>query len=218
MPNKLVILDRDGTINEASDEFVKSPDEWRPLPGALEAIARLNHAGFQVVVVSNQAGLGRGLLDMVQINAMHAKMHKMLAAVGGRVEAIFLCPHTPEEACTCRMPAPGLFEQIAERWGVSLAGVPVLGDQLCDLQAGRSAGCEPHLVLTGLGTRWRDQPLSAGFPDNTRIHVDLPAFVDEFLSQQAAQLKQSKQAAKSQQPPLEKTGPGAVPAPKEMDL
>ena len=218
MPNKLVILDRDGTINEASDEFVKSPDEWRPLPGALEAIARLNHAGFQVVVVSNQAGLGRGLLDMVQINAMHAKMHKMLAAVGGRVEAIFLCPHTPEEACACRMPAPGLFEQIAERWGVSLAGVPVLGDQLCDLQAGRSAGCEPHLVLTGLGARWRDQPLSAGFPDNTRIHVDLPAFVDEFLSQQAAQLKQSKQAAKSQPPPLEKTEPGAAPAPKEMDF
>jgi D-glycero-D-manno-heptose 1,7-bisphosphate phosphatase len=194
MPIKLVILDRDGTINEASDEFVKSPEEWRPLPGALEAIARLNHAGYQVVVVSNQAGLGRGLLDMVQINAMHAKMHKMLAAVGGRVEAIFLCPHTPEEACACRMPAPGLFEQIAERWGISLAGVPVLGDQLCDVQAGSVAGCEPHLVLTGLGAQWRDQPLAVGFPPETQVHQDLPTFVDDFLAKQAVQIKQSKVA------------------------
>jgi D-glycero-D-manno-heptose 1,7-bisphosphate phosphatase len=194
MANKLVILDRDGTINEASDEFVKSPDEWRPLPGALEAIARLNHAGYQVVVVSNQAGLGRGLLDMVQINAMHAKMHKMLAAVGGRVEAIFLCPHTPEEACSCRMPAPGLFEKIAERWGISLAGVPVLGDQLCDVQAGSSAGCEPHLVLTGLGAQWRNQPLSAGFPANTLVHQDLA--VDYFLTKQMSQLKHSKKSGR----------------------
>jgi histidinol-phosphate phosphatase family protein len=112
---KLVILDRDGTINEDSDDYVKSPSEWQPLPGALEAIARLNHAGWHVVVATNQSGLGRGLFDVASLNAMHAKMHSMLAAVGGRVDAVFYCPHGPEEACRCRKPEPGLFEQIVER-------------------------------------------------------------------------------------------------------
>jgi len=182
---KLVILDRDGTINEGRTDFVSSPEEWVPLPGALEAIARLNHAGFHVVVVSNQPGLGRGLFDVSTLNAMHAKMHKALAAVGGRVDVIFYCPHGPEEHCNCRMPAPGLFEQISDRYGMSLAGVPVVGDRLRDLQAGASVGCEPHLVLTGAYATGVADPLPPDFPPGTRVHADLGAFA-EFLVERDA--------------------------------
>src|SRR4051812_31845735 len=167
---KLVILDRDGTINADSDEFVKSPEEWQPLPGALEAIARLNHAGWHCVIASNQSGLGRGLFDVSQLNAMHAKMHKMLAEMGGRIDAIFYCPHSPDENCTCRKPLPGLFEQIAERFAVDLKGVPVVGDGLRALQAGGAGGCEPHLVLTGKGEALRGQPLPPTYPPGTRVH------------------------------------------------
>ena len=146
---KLVILDRDGTINHDSDDFIKSPEEWEPIPGALAAIAKLNHAGWHVVVATNQSGLGRGLFDVASLNAMHAKMHTMLAAVGGRVDAIFYCPHAPDEGCRCRKPEPGLFEQIGERYGISLDGVPAVGDAPRDLVSAVTAGCEPHLVLTG---------------------------------------------------------------------
>jgi D-glycero-D-manno-heptose 1,7-bisphosphate phosphatase len=179
---KLVILDRDGTINEDSDEFVKSPEEWIPQPGALEAIARLNHAGWHVVIVSNQSGLGRGLFDVVQLNAMHAKMHKLLAAVGGRVDAVFYCPHAPDEACACRKPKPGLFEQVADRFGVDLKDVPAVGDSLRDLQAAVAAGCEPHLVLTGKGHQYRGQPLPEDFPAGTLKHEDLMAFANFLVA------------------------------------
>ena len=148
---KLVILDRNGTINVHREDFVKSDIEWTPLPGALEAVAKLNHAGWHVVIASNQSGLGRGLFDMASLNAMHAKMHKMLAAVGGRVDAVFYCPHSPDEGCDCRKPAPGLFRQIGDRYGIDLKDVPTAGDSLRDLQAGAAAGCEPHLLLTGMG-------------------------------------------------------------------
>jgi len=178
---KICILDRDGTINEDSDEFVKSPAEWTPLPGALEAIAKLNHAGWHVVVVTNQSGLGRGLFDVAALNAMHTKMHTMLAAVGGRVDAIFYCPHGPEEQCNCRKPAPGLFEQIAERYGMDLAGVPAVGDSLRDLVAGASVGCAPHLVLTGKGAAYRGRTLPEEFPRDTMVHADLGAFVDHLV-------------------------------------
>ncbi|KQP48650.1 D-glycero-beta-D-manno-heptose 1,7-bisphosphate 7-phosphatase [Pseudorhodoferax sp. Leaf274] len=182
---KLVILDRDGTINVDSDEFVKSPDEWQPLPGALEAIARLNHAGWHVVVATNQSGLGRGLFDVVSLNAIHTKMHKALAALGGRIDAVFYCPHTPDNHCACRKPQPGLFQQIGERLGVDLKDVPTAGDSARDLQAGVAAGCEPHLVLTGKSAAWRDQgtppPLPVDFPANTIVHLDLAAFA-EFLT------------------------------------
>jgi D-glycero-D-manno-heptose 1,7-bisphosphate phosphatase len=132
---KLLILDRDGTINADSTDYIKSPDEWTPLPGALEAIARLNQAGWHVVLASNQSGLGRGLFDMTALNAMHAKMQQQLAKVGGRVDAIFYCPHTPDDHCDCRKPLPGLFIQIGERYGVDLARVPAVGDSLLDLVA-----------------------------------------------------------------------------------
>ena len=183
MHTRLVILDRDGTINADSDEYVKSADEWQPLPGALDAIARLNHAGWHVVVASNQSGLGRGLFDVAALNAMHAKMHKLLTAAGGRIDAVFYCPHSPEEACACRKPLPGLFEQIGERYGMDLHGVHTVGDTLRDLQAGAAMGCLPHLVLTGKGEKLRDQPLPPDFPAGTRVHNDLMAFADWLLAQ-----------------------------------
>jgi D-glycero-D-manno-heptose 1,7-bisphosphate phosphatase len=182
---KLVILDRDGTINADSDEFVKSPEEWQPLPGALEAIARMNHAGWHVAVASNQSGLGRGLFDVAALNAMHAKMHKLLGALGGRIDAVFYCPHGPDEGCSCRKPLPGLYQQIAERFGVDLEDVPVVGDSLRDLQAAVAAGCEPHLVLSGKSAGLRGQPLPAAFPPATRVHEDLAAFA-EWLAARGA--------------------------------
>jgi D-glycero-D-manno-heptose 1,7-bisphosphate phosphatase len=181
MNNKLVILDRDGTINQDSDDYVKSPEEWIPLPGALEAIARLNHAGWQVVVASNQSGLGRGLFDMATLNAMHAKMNKLLTAVGGRIDAVFFCPHGPEDQCNCRKPLPGLFEQIGERLGIVLNGTHVVGDSLRDMQAAVAAGCSPHLVLTGNSEVLRGSDLPSTFPAGTHKHLDLNAFVDSLL-------------------------------------
>jgi D-glycero-D-manno-heptose 1,7-bisphosphate phosphatase len=151
--------------------------------GALEAIARLNHAGWHVVVASNQSGLGRGLFDVAALNAMHTKMHKLLSAVGGRIDAVFYCPHSPDEPCQCRKPAPGLFEQIGERYGMELTGVHTVGDSLRDLQAGAAAGCAPHLVLTGKGQKLRGLALPADFPQGTRVHDDLAAFVDWLLTQ-----------------------------------
>jgi len=179
---KLCILDRDGTINHDSAEYVKSPAEWQPLPGALEAIAKLNHAGWHVVLATNQSGLGRGLFDVAALNAMHAKMHTMLAAVGGRIDAIFYCPHAPDEACHCRKPEPGLFEQIGERYGIDLKAVPVAGDTARDLIAGSTVGCEPHLVLTGKSEGLRGRALPDGFPAGTTIHNDLSAFADFLVA------------------------------------
>lgn len=183
-PIKLVILDRDGTINEDSAEFIKSADEWLPLPGALEAIARLNHAGWHVVVASNQSGLGRGLFEVSELNDIHAKMHSMLAAAGGRVDAVFYCPHTAAEGCHCRKPASGLFEQISDRYGFGLKNVPVVGDALRDLVAGTAAGCEPHLVLTGKGAAYKGRSLPETFPANTRVHADLAAFAEFLLDRE----------------------------------
>jgi D-glycero-D-manno-heptose 1,7-bisphosphate phosphatase len=186
MPIKLVILDRDGTINRASDEFVKSPEEWHPLPGALEAISRLNHAGFHVVLATNQSGLGRGLFDMAALNAVHGFMLKNLAAAGGRIDAIFYCPHAPDEGCACRKPAPGLLLQIQERYGIELNGVPYVGDSLRDMQAAQAAGCAPHLVLTGRHADLKSQGLSPNFPAQTQVHADLGAFVDHLLGGETA--------------------------------
>ncbi len=179
---KLVILDRDGTINADSTDYIKSPDEWTPLPGALEAIARLNHAGWHVVIASNQSGLGRGLFDVAALNAIHTKMNRMLAAAGGRVDAIFYCPHAPDDNCHCRKPEPGLFEQIGERYGTDLSEVHAVGDSLRDLVAATKAGCQPHLVLTGHGAALRGQALPDLFPANTQVHADLAAFAEWLLA------------------------------------
>ena len=181
---KLVILDRDGTINEDRDDFVKTPDEWVPIPGALEAIARLNQAGWHTVIATNQSGLGRGTFDMAALSAMHTKMNQVLAQQGGRIDAVFFCPHAPEDACNCRKPLPGLFEQIAERFGVELADVPVVGDSLRDLQAGAAVGCPPHLVRTGKAAALdaaQIDALCAQVP-GTLVHADLAAFADHLLA------------------------------------
>jgi D-glycero-D-manno-heptose 1,7-bisphosphate phosphatase len=189
---KLIILDRDGTINDDRDDFVKSPQEWVPISGALEAIARLNQAGWHVVVASNQSGVGRGLLDAAALNAIHAKMHKLLAAVGGKVDAVFFCPHRPEDGCACRKPAPGLFAQILQRYGLNTldTAVHAVGDTARDLQAAVATGCQPHLVLTGKAKALRGQlkngssttVATADFPTSMRVHDDLAAFAEYLLT------------------------------------
>lgn len=184
---KLLILDRDGTLNRSRDDKVASPDEWEPLPGALEAVARLNHGGWRVVLATNQSGIGRGLFDMASLNAIHAKMQRQLAAAGARVEAIFICPHAPEDGCECRKPAPGLFRQIGARFGVPLAEVPAAGNSLRHVQAGVAAGCPAHLLLTGLSASLAGVAPAAiaGLPPGTQVHADLSAFADWLLSQPA---------------------------------
>jgi D-glycero-D-manno-heptose 1,7-bisphosphate phosphatase len=180
---KLIILDRDGTINEDRDDFVKSPEEWVPLPGALEAIARLNHAGWHTVLATNQSGLGRGLFDMAMLNAMHARMNQMLAKHGGRIDAVFFCPHAPEEQCDCRKPLPGLMLQIGDRYGVDLADVPLVGDSLRDIQAGAAAGCPTHLVRTGKVGQLDETQLSLVLQQvpGTQVHDDLAAFAEAII-------------------------------------
>jgi len=176
---KLVILDRDGVINYDSHDFIKSPDEWRPIPGSLEAIARLNHAGFRVVVATNQSGVGRGLLDIGTLNAIHEKLHKALGQVGGRLDAIFYCPHTGDSHCECRKPRPGMLEEIGRRFNVDMAGVPCVGDSERDLLAAQTVGAQPMLVLTGKG----EMTLRQGkFPKNTVIFPDLAFAVSALLA------------------------------------
>jgi D-glycero-D-manno-heptose 1,7-bisphosphate phosphatase len=183
---KLIILDRDGTINQDRKDFVKAPDEWVPLPGALEAIARLSEAGWHIFIASNQSGLGRGLFDMASLNAMHKKMHRMLNDLGGRIDAVFFCPHEPSEACDCRKPLPGLYNQIIERTGAEPDQVHAVGDSLRDIQAAVSAGCIPHLVLTGNGRALQQRLPLPEFPSDTAIHQDLAAFADALLAAPAA--------------------------------
>jgi D-glycero-D-manno-heptose 1,7-bisphosphate phosphatase len=174
---KLIVLDRDGVINYDSEQFIKSPDEWRPIPGSLEAISRLNHAGFRVVVATNQSGLGRGLFDMATLIAINDKMHKALAQLGGRIDALFYCPHTADSACECRKPKPGMLIEIGNRFGVELTGVPCVGDSVRDLQAAAAIEAQPILVLSGKGEKTlRD----GAFPANTVIFPDL-AFVATAL-------------------------------------
>ena len=174
---KLIVLDRDGVINYDSEQFIKSPDEWRPIPGSLEAISRLNHAGFRVVVATNQSGLGRGLFDMATLIAINDKMHKALGQLGGRIDAVFYCPHTADSGCECRKPKPGMLTEIGNRFGVELTGVPCVGDSVRDLQAAAAVEAQPILVLSGKG----EKTLRDGvFPTNTVIFPEL-AFVATAL-------------------------------------
>jgi D-glycero-D-manno-heptose 1,7-bisphosphate phosphatase len=153
MNMKLIILDRDGVINQDSDKFIKTPDEWKPIPGSLEAIALLNKNGYRVVVASNQSGIDRGLFDMATLNAIHAKMHKALAQFGGHIDAVFFCPHAADSQCECRKPRTGLFLQIEERFHAELQGVPAIGDSLRDVEAAVLVGAWPILVETGKGKK-----------------------------------------------------------------
>jgi D-glycero-D-manno-heptose 1,7-bisphosphate phosphatase len=175
---KLVILDRDGVINIDSDRFIKSPEEWRPIPGALEAIARLNGAGFHVAVATNQSGIERGLLDMNALNAIHSKMLKAAQQVGAHIDAIYYCPHSSDTDCRCRKPLPGMFLDIGKRLNVALKGVPCIGDGLRDLQAAAAAGGQPCLVLSGKG---KATLATGNLPQGTQVFTDLNAAVDKIL-------------------------------------
>lgn len=175
---KLVILDRDGVINKDSDNFIKSPAEWIPIAGSLEAIALLNQHGFRVVVATNQSGVARGLFDMVTLNAIHDKMHHAVAQVGGHIEAIFYCPHAAADHCECRKPKSQMIEDIGHRFSIDLNNVASVGDALRDLQAFANVGCQPMLVKTGKGK----QTLAAGnLPKDTLVFANLAEAVDYII-------------------------------------
>jgi D-glycero-D-manno-heptose 1,7-bisphosphate phosphatase len=171
---KLIILDRDGVINHDSDLYIKSPDEWKAIPGSLDAIARLTQWGYRVVVATNQSGIGRGLFEMDTLNAIHDKMIKAVAQAGGRIDAVFFCPHTNADKCGCRKPKPGMLEEIATRYNAELEGVPAIGDSLRDLQAAEAMGAQPMLVLTGKGKKTQADP---ALPPGTLTFPDLAAAV-----------------------------------------
>ena len=174
---KLIILDRDGVINEDSDAFVKSVDEWIPLPGSIDAIARLSQAGWTVAIATNQSGLARGHFSEKTLQAMHQRLHDLVTEQGGQIDLIQYCPHGPDDGCDCRKPLPGLFQQIAAHYAVALDGVPTVGDSLRDLQAGVAMGCQPYLVRTGKGRMTEGKSLPAG----TRVFDDLAAVASYLL-------------------------------------
>jgi D-glycero-D-manno-heptose 1,7-bisphosphate phosphatase len=169
---KLVILDRDGVVNFDSDQYIKSPAEWRPIPGSIEAIARLNQNGWRIAVATNQSGIARGLFDMATLNAINDKMMELVFRQGGRIDALFFCPHAAAEGCDCRKPRTGMLEEIAARFHTELKGVPVIGDSLKDLQAAEAIGALPILVLTGKGAATQ---AAGGLPKKTVVFDDLAA-------------------------------------------
>lgn len=175
--DKLIILDRDGVINEDSDAYVKSLEEWIPIPGSIEAIARLSKAGWLIAVATNQSGLARGFFGHDDLQLMHDALQQRVAEQGGRVDLIRFCPHGPDDLCDCRKPRSGMFKQIAEHFCLPLDGVPVVGDSLRDLEAGMAVGCEPYLVRTGKGSQTELKAL----PDGTRIFDNLAAVADHLL-------------------------------------
>lgn len=195
---KLVVVDRNGTLNVWREDWVKAPEEFEPLPRALEAVARLNQAGWHVVVASNLSGLGRGLFDMVALNGIHQKLNACLAAVGGRIDAIFYCPHAPEDNCRCRKPLTGLYEDIAERVGVELPDIHVVGDSLVDIEGAKAAGCHAHLVLSGRYSGLSDEervPILAQV-GNASVHADLAAFADVLLGAERRKAQEAKNEAR----------------------
>jgi D-glycero-D-manno-heptose 1,7-bisphosphate phosphatase len=175
---KLVILDRDGVINFDSDAYIKSPDEWKPIPGSLDAIARLTQAGYHIAVATNQAGVGRGLFEMATLNAIHDKMHRAVGQAGGRIDAVFYCPHAREANCGCRKPKPGLYEEISKRFNMSLKKVPCIGDSQRDLEAAAAVGGQPMLVLTGKGKLTRSEDK---LPAGTLVFGNLAEAIDSLL-------------------------------------
>ncbi len=174
---KLVILDRDGTINHDSEHFIKSPAEWRPIAGSLEAIARLTQAGLRIVVATNQSGIARGLLDTATLISIHDTLQRAAAQAGGRIDAFFFCPHAADSACKCRKPQPGMLLEVARRFNISLENTYMVGDALRDVQAAAAAGARPVLVLTGRGRKTRD---AGGLPPGTEVFDDLAAFAERL--------------------------------------
>ena len=178
-PKGLVILDRDGVINRESSAFVKSADEWVPLSGSLRAIAALSNAGYTVAIASNQSGLARGLFDRKALRAIHRKLRKLVAAEGGHIDRIVICPHGPDDGCACRKPKPGLLRRLGRYYGIDLSGVPIVGDSLRDLEAAAAAGARPILVRTGNG-RKTELALGGAF-QGTETFDDLAAVADALV-------------------------------------
>ena len=179
---KYVILDRDGVINQDSEKFIKSPEEWVPINGSLEAIARLSRAGYRIFIATNQSGVARGLFDIETLNAIHQKMLQEIQHLGGTVDAILFCPHGPDDGCDCRKPEPGLYLEIAHRTSISLKNVPVIGDSLRDLLAAESVGARPILVKTGKGRRTLKH--HADELSHLSVYDDLASAVDMLLLEQ----------------------------------
>ncbi|MEJ2608620.1 MAG: D-glycero-beta-D-manno-heptose 1,7-bisphosphate 7-phosphatase [Candidatus Thiodiazotropha sp.] len=169
---KLIILDRDGVINRDSDNYIKHPDEWHPIEGSLEAIAKLNRAGYRVFIATNQSGIARGLFNINTLNAIHRKMTDAVQQVGGHIEGILFCPHGPDDGCHCRKPNPGLYEEISRRSQTLLDNIPVVGDSLRDLQAALAVKAQPILVHSGKGQKTLSN-LSGAL-------TDVPNFKDLF--------------------------------------
>jgi len=174
---KLVVLDRDGTINHDSDQYIKSPAEWRPIDGSLEAIARLTQADYHIVVATNQSGIARGLFDTTTLIAIHDMLQRAVAQVGGRIDAFFFCPHAADSACECRKPKPGMLLEIASRFNVSIESVYMVGDARRDLEAAAAAGAKPVLVLTGKGKKTQKE---GKLPPGTTVFADLAAFAEHL--------------------------------------
>ena len=182
---KTIILDRDGVINQDSDEFIKSVDEWQAIPGSLEALALLHRHDFRVVVVTNQSGIARGLFSLATLNDIHRHMLAETRKKGGLIEAIFFCPHGPDDGCTCRKPASGMFKDVASRLKIEMSGVPAVGDSLRDLQAAQDVGALPVLVKTGKGnatTRMLKKKASPIAIDDVISFKDLASFTDSLLA------------------------------------
>ena len=175
---RLLILDRDGVINADSESFIRSPEDWQPLPGSLEAIAQASEMGFRIVVVSNQSGLARGLFTIEDLNAINAKMHKHVTKAGGRIDAVFFCPHGPDDGCTCRKPSGQLLVSIAERLRIDLSDTYFIGDRISDVTAARAAGARPILVCTGHGASERERLADSSVP----VFDDLSAAVGWLAS------------------------------------
>ncbi|MES9939711.1 MAG: D-glycero-beta-D-manno-heptose 1,7-bisphosphate 7-phosphatase [Candidatus Thiodiazotropha sp. 6PLUC2] len=178
---KLIILDRDGVINKDSDSYIKHPDEWHPIEGSLEAIARLSRAGYRIFVATNQSGLARGLFNIEALNAIHRKMFDAVQQVGGHIEGILFCPHGPDDNCSCRKPNPGLFKAIEERTHTVLENIPVVGDSLRDLQAAVEVKAQPILVRSGNGEKTLTQ--LSGLLADIPVYDDLYSFSVKLIKE-----------------------------------
>lgn len=182
---KIVLLDRDGVINEDSDNYIRSAQEWIPIPGSIQAISKLSKAGYKIFVVTNQSGLARGYFSEDELNRMHKKMHELVGREGGQIEDLVYCPHQPEDACTCRKPKPGLLQKIARVHNVDLTRVPFVGDSLRDIECAQAVGARGVLVKTGKGVRTLTKAESNSehqkILEQVPVYDDLAQFVDFFL-------------------------------------
>lgn len=185
MPHKIreqwILLDRDGVINEDSDHYIKTAEEWQPIPGSIEAIARLSSAGYAIAVITNQSGLARGLFQQYDLDAMHTKMHNLVSQAGGVISALYYCPHLPEDLCSCRKPKPGMLEQLARDHNVQLKDALFVGDSLKDLQAATAVNTQPILVKTGKGQKTLKQLASGKYTLSPLIFDNLAQCADELL-------------------------------------